>query len=113
MDVSAEHLALIRRCLAEHVAGLEVRAFGSRVVGNAKPWSDLDLAVVAPTPLDLRTLADLREAFRESDLPFRVDVVELHNLPDALQRMVCTKGELVQPAEQVREDEGPTRRTDP
>ncbi|MDA8429782.1 MAG: nucleotidyltransferase domain-containing protein [Geobacteraceae bacterium] len=50
--------------------------FGSRVPGTSKPFSDLDLAVIGKTQLDFRQLAALNDAFAESNLPFRVDVVD-------------------------------------
>jgi len=54
-----------------------VWAFGSRVHGRGlKPFSDLDLAILGDTPLDLGRRAAVGEAFSHSDLPFRVDVVD-------------------------------------
>ena len=76
LDLAPAHLAEVRRLLQLHVPGRVVRAFGSRVQGTAKPFSDLDLAVMGDTPLDFRTLAALKDAFAESDIPFRVDVVD-------------------------------------
>ena len=49
--------------------------FGSRAHGTAKPFSDLDLLVLGPA-LDASLRGTLEEAFDESDLPFRVDIVE-------------------------------------
>nr|WP_269111976.1 nucleotidyltransferase domain-containing protein [Acetobacter senegalensis] len=64
------------RILNEIVPDREVRAFGSRVTGKAKPFSDLDLAIMGDEPLSLETRAQLEEAFSESELPWRVDVLE-------------------------------------
>lgn len=76
LDLTPEHLVEVRRILQLHLPGRAVRAFGSRVQGTAKPFSDLDLAVMGETPLDFRQLAALKDAFAESDLSFRVDVVD-------------------------------------
>ncbi len=76
LDLALAHLDEVRRILQLHVPGRTVRAFGSRVQGTAKPFSDLDLAVIGDTPLDFRTLAALKDAFAESNLPFRVDVLD-------------------------------------
>ncbi len=66
-------LSILERIISEPI----VSAFGSRVHGNRlKPFSDLDLALPESSPLPLDTLADLREAFAASDLPFKVDIVE-------------------------------------
>jgi hypothetical protein len=46
------------------------------VTGKAKPFSDLDLAVMGAEPLPSATLTALVDAFDESDLPFKVDIVD-------------------------------------
>jgi predicted nucleotidyltransferase len=61
--------------------GTPVWAFGSRVTGNSRPWSDLDLVVFASAKQRPR-LALLKEALEESNLPFRVDLLEWEGLPD-------------------------------
>ena len=57
--------AILRKCSP----GCEVRAFGSRIDGSARKYSDLDLAVVGDGPLSFETMGKLKEAFSESDLP--------------------------------------------
>ena len=76
IDVAPEDLATVLEILREHVPDREVLAFGSRVSGTAKKFSDLDLAIVGDDPVPSRALAALNEAFDESELPFKVDVVE-------------------------------------
>ena len=70
-------LAMVRELLQRHVPHREVRAFGSRVAGGNRPFSDLDLAICGDAPLDGATLVGLRDALEESDLPINVDVVPL------------------------------------
>jgi len=88
LDLAPEQLAEVRRILQSHVPGLAVRVFGSRVQGKARPFSDLDLAVMSETPLDSRQLAALKDAFAESDLPFRVDVVDWAATSQAFQEII-------------------------
>ena len=76
IDVGPKDLEKVLAILDRHLPGRAVRAFGSRVAGKAKAFSDLDLAVMGEEPLPAAVLADLREEFRESDLPFKVDVVD-------------------------------------
>ncbi|MFZ4859254.1 MAG: nucleotidyltransferase family protein [Desulfuromonadaceae bacterium] len=63
---------ILSQCIPEYT----VWAFGSRVTGNVKPYSDLDLVVLTDQPLKLECMASLKDAFDESDLPIRVDVVD-------------------------------------
>jgi len=50
--------------------------FGSRAEGTARRYSDIDLGL-AGEPLPFDRLARLTEALEESELPYRVDVVNL------------------------------------
>lgn len=72
-----------------------VFAFGSRVQGRARRFSDLDLAFDAGRPLALREEALLSDAFDESDLPWRVDLVDLAACSPAFRQIVETQAVLL------------------
>lgn len=76
IDITPEERAIVLRILNEIVPDREVQAFGSRVTGKTKPFSDLDLSIMGDQPLPLETRARLEEAFSESDLPWKVDVLD-------------------------------------
>ena len=96
IDLSPAHLAIVEGILAEHVPECEVRAFGSRATWNAKDYSDLDLAIIGGEPLPRGTLARLKEAFEESPLPMRVDVVDWHAIADGFREAIESDCVLVQ-----------------
>lgn len=73
------------------VPGAEVRVFGSRAAGHARPFSDLDLLFVEPARLSWLQRADLRDQFEASDLPFRVDVVEAEGLASGMAERVVSE----------------------
>lgn len=58
-----------------------VWAYGSRVKGNSRPASDLDL-VVFSAPEHAGQVSCLREALEESGLPFRVDLFVWDDIPE-------------------------------
>lgn len=79
MHISEADLALVQRILAQHLPpDVSVMAYGSRVTGrNLKPFSDLDLCLSAGAwSLPDGLIAQVRQAFEDADLPFRVDVVD-------------------------------------
>ena len=96
ISVSPVHLERIRRILAEYVGDCEVRAFGSRVIGTSKDHSDLDLAVVATNKIERRTRMLLREAFEESDLPFRVDIIDYNAVSNEFRTIIDAQFEILQ-----------------
>lgn len=69
--------------------GAAIRVYGARSrAAKVRDSSDLDLAVDAGRRLGLAELAELREDFRESDLPFFVDVVDLHAMDSGFRKIV-------------------------
>jgi predicted nucleotidyltransferase len=81
IQLQPEELAMVRQILQAHVPDRDVRVFGSRARAVAKPYSDLDLAIMGATPLPSSTLGMMREAFADSELPWRVDVLDWASTP--------------------------------
>ena len=98
VDLSPVHLATVEGILAEHVPDYEVRAFGSRAKWSARDASDLDLAVVGDGPLSSQTLTMLKEAFEESRLPMRVDVVDWNAIADSFRELIEADSVVLQEA---------------
>ena len=90
LDLAAVHRATILLLLEEHLPGVTVWAYGSRVQGTSHRHSDLDLVVFA-TPEQGPRIADLREAFEESDLPFRVDLFVWDEVPVSFRERIAAE----------------------
>ncbi len=75
-------------------ANVKVYLFGSWARGEERRSSDIDIALdwVGGAPPD--KLARLREVLEESDVPFRVDVVDLSTAGEALVSKVGKEGVL-------------------
>ncbi len=88
LDLRPDHWAIVREALSRHVPDREVLAFGSRATWTAKDYSDLDLAIMGEEPLSLRASSALDEALVESDLPFRVDIVDWAKIEDGFRAII-------------------------
>jgi putative type I restriction modification system, specificity protein len=100
LDIAPEHLAIVQAVLKKNVPRRVVWAFGSRVKGTAKPYSDLDLAVVGDTPLSWVELAGLVDDFSNSDLPWKVDIVDWANTSEEFRKVILArKIEIQRPSE--------------
>lgn len=88
MDVRPDLWGIVQNILRAHVPQHEVWAFGSRAKWTAKPCSDLDLAVITDQPLSLDVSAALTDAFAESELPWRVDVVDWASTSAAFRQII-------------------------
>ena len=74
--------------LQRHVPRYAVWAFGSRAKGNAKPYSDLDLAIITVRPLPLDVSATLADEFSLSALPWKVDIVDWATTSEAFRGII-------------------------
>ena len=88
IDLSPENWQIVRDILKRYVPDREVWAFGSRAKWTAKEFSDLDIAIIGDKPLSIALTADLREAFQESALPFKVDIVDWANITPSFRQVI-------------------------
>ncbi|TAN62073.1 MAG: hypothetical protein EPN20_11335, partial [Magnetospirillum sp.] len=88
IDVSPVELTIISDILERHVPEHEVWAFGSRATWRSKAHSDLDLAIIGDAPLPLAVSAALADDFEESNLPFKVDVVDWATTSEAFRAII-------------------------
>ncbi len=95
IKVTPRQLRTIKGILAERAPGVSARAFGSRVGGKPKAYSDLDLALVGPGKLDVVELASLKEAFESSDLPFRVDLLDWNAISEEFRSAISKRFEVI------------------
>ena len=112
IDIAPAYLAIVRDILDEHVPDCEVRAFGSRATWVAKDYSDLDLAIVSDQPIKWRVLSELKDAFEESYLPFRVDVLDWHDISDNFREIIRGDCTVIKTGNQLSEhilNEWPTK----
>ena len=87
IDITAGQRKTILTLLERHLPGTEAWVYGSRAKWTSRPQSDLDLVVFA-TPAQRPGVGNLREAFEESDLPFRVDLFVCDEVPEAFQKEI-------------------------
>ena len=85
--ITARQREILLALLERHLPGTTAWIYGSRANRTARPQSDLDL-VVFSTPAQRARVGDLREAFEESNLPFRVDLFVWDEVPDSFRQQI-------------------------
>jgi uncharacterized protein len=93
ITLKPEHLDFISSCLRQYLPEGRFLAFGSRVYGKPHRYSDLDIAIVTDKPLDMVTLSSLNDVFTESDLPFKVDLVDWQRITPEFQNIILQRYE--------------------
>jgi predicted nucleotidyltransferase len=92
----AADLAQIKAILTYALQGKScaVYLFGSRATGAARPASDFDIAVLADEDIS-RELSTARDMLEESNIPCKVDVVDLRLAAPAFRHAAQTGGVLL------------------
>jgi type I restriction enzyme S subunit len=88
IDIQPDHWVIVRDILRRHVPNYEVWAFGSRATGKAREFSDLDLVIMTDKPLSLDVSAGLSDEFSESDLPWKVDIVDWSTTRESFRAII-------------------------
>ncbi|MFI4957214.1 MAG: nucleotidyltransferase family protein [Gammaproteobacteria bacterium] len=96
MNISPEHLTLVKDILLKHLPPeAKVWVFGSRARGKVKQYSDLDLAInLHGQVISIELLAALSFDFQESDLPYKVDIIDWNSIDKSFQNAI--KNDLVE-----------------
>ncbi len=97
MILEETYLKQIKDILYKYIPNERVLAFRSQVhQHNLKPFSDIDLAIITTQPLDNKLYMQLKETFEESDLPFRIDLVDWSLISDSFRNIILKHHEQIQ-----------------
>lgn len=88
MQVSEKDKAWIAGVIHDELPQARVVFFGSRVKGNAEKYSDLDVAVRCLEKIPLDVLSRLNEVFAQSDLPYKVDLVDYQRVDKEFREII-------------------------
>ncbi len=105
IDITADERKTVLALLRRHLPGSAAWVYGSRAKWMSRPQSDLDLVVFA-TPEQQRQIGNLREAFEESNLPFRVDLFVWDDVPESFRKQIEAEHVVLARAVTRQRDEG-------
>jgi len=96
INLAEKHLAIVKLILSRLLPGVEIWVFGSSVTSNYKKHSDLDLLVRHAEGIDQKVMYKLMDAFEESDLPIKVDVLDWNSIDADFQEIVSKRYEVLE-----------------
>ncbi|MDF1654320.1 MAG: nucleotidyltransferase domain-containing protein [Coxiellaceae bacterium] len=95
MDIKDEHLQWILHTIKQEINTPTIYAFGSRVAGTAQQYSDFDVAVDCNEKIPLLALSTLDEKFADSDIPFKIDLIDWHRITPEFQQHILETGQKI------------------
>lgn len=88
LHIGKQDLDIILNILDKYFPEYEVWAFGSRVKGNNKETSDLDLVIISSEKIDFLKMCDARDAFAESNIRIRIDILDWGNISENFRKII-------------------------
>lgn len=81
---------MIIKIIKKHAPNCDILMFGSRLRGTNNQASDLDLALVGKEKLATGVIGHIKEDFMESDIPYKVDVLDYHAVSPEFRKIIDT-----------------------
>lgn len=88
ISLTPDEVKVVKEILAKYLPHVEVRVFGSRLRNDHKKYSDLDLLLIDKEKIPREVLFAMQDDFAESDLPFRVDLVDINRISAEFRKMI-------------------------
>ena len=94
MESGRQDLEEARRIILNGLKGFaaKVYLFGSWARGEARRYSDIDVAISSVEPLPPGLLLELEEALDRSEVLYPVELVDLTTASQALRERIATEG---------------------
>lgn len=100
INMEAKHLKILISILSKYPYTFYM--FGSRITPSAKKLSDVDLFYKETIPDNI--LDNIEESFEESDLPYKVDLVNYHQCEAGFKKILDTQHILLPHCEKKDEE---------
>ncbi len=91
--MSSLPLSEIKSIISKYVPdrAAQVFIFGSRAIGTARTWSDIDIGILPTNPLPHGAIGNIKEELEESNIPYLVDVVDFSWVSDSFKKVALQK----------------------
>ncbi len=86
--IEKEQLTIIKEILRKYFPQEEIRIFGSRYKHTNNPYSDIDIAIVGKKKIDLQTYSKVKEEIEESNVKYRVDLIDWASISKEFQKII-------------------------
>ena len=91
-NLTQEYKNLILKAIEYHFPKATVILFGSRARGTNSPGSDVDLALDSREIIKFSEMARARVTLENIPLALKIDIVDMHNIPDELKQIIAREG---------------------
>ncbi|MCK4517627.1 nucleotidyltransferase domain-containing protein [Candidatus Babeliales bacterium] len=90
--VKETYKAKLIELIAKHLPNAKIYLYGSRARNEETKYSDIDIAIDTGENADKHKMALIRLSLDDLNIPFEVDVVDLHNVSEKMQKNIRNEG---------------------
>ena len=88
LDLGPKYVDIIKKIILAEISNAEIFSFGSRTQGKALEYSDVDVALKSSDKIPIEIMLRLNARFKESTIPYKIDVVDLNNLKTEFKNII-------------------------
>ena len=88
LDLEPKYVDIIKKTILAEISNAEIFIFGSRTQGKALEYSDVDVALKSSDKIPIEIMLRLNARFKESTIPYKIDVVDLNNLKTEFKNII-------------------------
>ncbi len=89
IDIRQDQLEIVKNILNRLLPdNIKVWVYGSRARWMTEDSSDLDLALEGEDKIDSQIIGEIHHEFEESDLPYKVDIVDMATIDDSFKKII-------------------------
>ncbi len=78
--------------IAALIPEAKIILYGSRARGDFTQWSDIDIALNTGNRLPVEKVDEVASVLRETNIPYKIEVVDFHQVPDAIRTSIEQEG---------------------
>ena len=83
IDLNEKYIIFIKNVFDKYLNIYDLYLFGSRALGNAKKYSDIDCRFFTD-----EIKVKIASEFENSDLPYEVDIVDINSIPSEFYNLI-------------------------
>lgn len=86
--ITVDEESIIQTILTPYKNKYDFFYYGSRVKGNYRPLSDLDIMIKGDKEADINDINTIKTNFDNSNLPFIVNISDFYNLEEYFYKLI-------------------------
>lgn len=96
INLEQKYLEMLQNILQKNIPDKTVWLFGSRTTEKIKRYSDIDLVIISENRIPWDIIFHLKEDLDESDLPYKVDILDWSTLDNDFKKIIQGRYEIIQ-----------------